>query len=86
MIRSAMPSATRVNVHQAKTELSRLLAEVERGHEVIIARNGTPVARLVPYPGPSQTRLRIDTWKGRIEIAPDFDAPLTDDELAEFGL
>ncbi len=75
-----------VNVHQAKTELSRLLAEVERGHEVVIARNGTPVARLVPFPAATPKRLRVDTWKGRIEMAPDFDAPLTDDELAELGL
>ncbi len=81
-----MPHVTRVNVHQAKTELSRLLAEVERGHEVVIARNGTPVARLVPFPAPGLKRLRVDTWKGRVQMAPDFDAPLTDAELAEFGL
>lgn len=81
-----MSPVTRVNVHQAKTELSKLLAEVERGHEVVIARNGTPVARLVPFPAPGPKRLRVDTWKGRVEMAPDFDAPLTDAELAEFGL
>lgn len=81
-----MPKARRVNVHQAKTELSRLLAEVERGAEVVIARNGIPVARLVPFPAPGPRRLRVDTWKGRVQIAPDFDRPLTDDELAEWGL
>lgn len=78
--------AKHVNVHQAKTELSKLLAEVEKGREVVIARNGTPVARLVPYPEPGRRRLRVNTWKGRIEIAADFDAPLTDAELAEWGL
>jgi len=77
--------AKQVNVHQAKTELSRLLMLVERGDEVVIARNGTPVAKLVPFPGPGDRRLRLDTWKGRIRIAPDFDAPLTDTELREWG-
>jgi len=75
-----------VNVHQAKTELSKLLAEVEQGQEIVIARNGTPVARLVPFPAPRPKRLRVDTWKGRVQMAPDFDAPLTDDELAVWGL
>jgi prevent-host-death family protein len=81
-----MSQTKRVNVHQAKTELSKLLVEVERGVEVVIARNGIPVARLVPYPVQEGRRLRTDTWKGRVEMAPDFDAPLTDDELAEWGL
>lgn len=81
-----MARAKHVNVHQAKTELSKLLAEVEQGHEIVIARNGTPVARLVPLPAPGPRRLRVDTWKGRVRMAPDFDAPLTDAELAEWGL
>jgi prevent-host-death family protein len=78
--------AKHVNVHQAKTELSKLLAEVEQRREIVIARNGTPVARLVPLPSPGRRRLRVNTWKGRIEMAADFDAPLTDAELAEWGL
>ena len=81
-----MPRTKCVNVHQAKTQLSKLLVEVERGVEVVIARNGTPVARLVPYPAQDRRRLRTDTWKGRVEMAPDFDAPLTDAEMAEWGL
>jgi prevent-host-death family protein len=81
-----MGSEKRVNVHEAKTGLSKLLVEVERGLEVVIARNGKPVARLVPFPAPSQKRLRVDTWKGRIRMAPDFDTPLTAAELAEWGL
>ena len=75
-----------VNVHQAKTQLSRLLAEVERGREVVIARDGHPVAKLVPFPGTLTGRLRLDDWQGRIWIAPDFDAPLTDEELERWGL
>jgi prevent-host-death family protein len=81
-----MARAKRVNVHQAKTELSKLLAEVERGREVVIARNGTPVARLVPFPAPGPKRLRVDTWRGRVRMAPDFDAPLSEADLAEWGL
>jgi len=79
-------AARRVNVHQAKTELSKLLVEVERGAEVVIARSGVPVAKLVPFPASAGTRFRVDTWKGRVQIAPDFDAPLSDAELADWGL
>ena len=81
-----MGSEKLVNVHRAKTELSKLLADVERGREVVIARNGRPIAKLVPFPAPGPKRLRVDTWKGRIRMAPDFDAPLTDAELDEWGL
>ena len=81
-----MGSEKLVNVHRAKTELSKLLADVERGREVVIARNGRPIAKLVPFPAPGPKRLRVDPWKGRIRMAPDFDAPLTDAELDEWGL
>ncbi len=74
-----------VNVHEAKTRLSQLLAEVERGREVIVARNGKPVAKLVPFPAPAKKRLRLGTWKGRIWMSPDFDAPLSEEELKEWG-
>ena len=80
-----MKTVRHVNVHQAKTELSKLLKEIERGREIVIARNGEPVAKLVPFPAPGAKRFRVDTWKGRVHVAPDFDAPLTDAELAEWG-
>lgn len=80
-----MKPSRQVNVHQAKTELSKLLLDVERGREVVIARNGAPVAKLVPFPAPTAKRLRVDTWKGRIQMAADFDAPLSDAELDEWG-
>lgn len=67
-----------VNVHEAKTQLSRLLEEVERGEEVTIARNGKPVARLVRHQPP--LKPRTPGWaKGKIWISPDFDEP--DEEL-----
>ena len=74
---------TEVNVHQAKTQLSQLLHRVEAGEEVIIARAGKPIARLVPVQAGSTDRpLGIDA--GLVRVAPDFDAPLPDDLLADF--
>ena len=73
-----------VNVHQAKTELSKLLARAEAGEEVVIARAGVPVARLVPLqPAP---RRRPGTWKGRMHIDDDaLLAPLPEEELKLWG-
>jgi prevent-host-death family protein len=63
-----------VNVHEAKTQLSRLLQRVAAGEEVIIGRAGRPVARLVPYT--EEPRRRVPgRWRSReVWIAPDFDA------------
>jgi len=61
-----------VNVHEAKTHLSRLLAEVEAGGEVVIGRYGRPVARLVPYRRATTAR-EPGSWRGRVSIAEDFD-------------
>jgi prevent-host-death family protein len=80
-----MSKARQVNVHQAKTELSRLLLDVERGEEVVIARSGTPVARLVRFSKPAGKRLRVDTWKGQITMSADFDAPLDERMLEDWG-
>ncbi len=61
-----------VNVHQAKTNLSRLLERAEAGQEVVIARAGRPVAKLVPFRARRSAR-RLGLWRGRGWIAPDFD-------------
>ena len=67
-------SAETVNIHAAKTHLSRLVERVEAGEEITIARAGRPVAKLVPV---QQRRpRRPGLWKGRAIISPDFDAPL----------
>jgi prevent-host-death family protein len=69
-----------VNIHQAKTNFSRLVEEVEAGGEVIIGRSGRPVARLVAYAG-DRTPRRPGRWAGRVTMADDFDAtpaPLLD--------
>jgi prevent-host-death family protein len=72
-----------VNTHDAKTRLSQLLEDVEQGADVVIARAGRPVARLVPFIPPRPPR-KPGAMKGRIRIAGDFDAPLPDEVLREF--
>lgn len=74
---------TIVNVHQAKTQLSKLLEAVEAGEEVIIARAGKPVARLMPL-ARSQPRRKLGSLAGRFTVPDDFDAPLPDAVLALF--
>ena len=61
-----------VNVHEAKTHLSRLLEAVEAGEDVVIARAGKPIARLVPAAVRIQPRTP-GAWRGRVAIADDFD-------------
>ena len=75
-------SKTSYNVHEAKTHLSRLLEKVAEGEEVVIARAGVPVARLVPVAPRSKRELGFES--GRVFIADDFDAPLPDDVLKSF--
>jgi prevent-host-death family protein len=70
-----------VNVHEAKTHLSRLLEEVQSGREVVIARAGKPVARLVPVTGEAERRT-LGILAGKLAVPADFDAPLPDDVLA----
>ena len=72
-----------VTVHEAKTHLSRLLDDVGAGMEVIIAKAGKPVARLIPITV-SVKQKRLGLLKGKIKIAGDFNAPLADDVLATF--
>ncbi|MGH6877902.1 MAG: type II toxin-antitoxin system Phd/YefM family antitoxin [Rhizomicrobium sp.] len=74
------------NIHEAKTNLSSLVAKVEAGEEIVIARAGKPVARLVPIKANQKKRLdrRPGFLKGKIRIGPDFDDPLPEDILAAF--
>jgi prevent-host-death family protein len=71
-----------VNVHEAKTQFSKLLARVEAGEEIVIARAGRPVARLIAIAPPGKRPLGLDAGQGF--IAADFDAPLPDEVLADF--
>jgi prevent-host-death family protein len=73
-----------VNIHEAKTHLSRLLQRVAAGEEVTIARSGVPVARLVAVE-PKKEKVRpLGMDRGKVWIADDFDAPLPDELLKEF--
>jgi prevent-host-death family protein len=68
-----------VNVHQAKTHLSRLLAQVEAGEEIVIARRGKPVARLVSCK--PRGKRQPDVLKGKIVLPEGFFDPLSEEEL-----
>lgn len=73
----------KVNIHEAKTHFSKLLAHVKEGEEIIIAKAGEPVARLVPIK--EQPAKRVPgSAKGKIAIPPDFNAPLPDAVLESF--
>ena len=73
-----------VNVHEAMTYLSRLLDEVEAGREVVIAREGRPVARLVPL-APQRPPRRLGILAGRYAVPEDWDAPLPPQAIAGFS-
>ncbi|MDP3842798.1 MAG: type II toxin-antitoxin system Phd/YefM family antitoxin [Oxalobacteraceae bacterium] len=72
-----------MNIHEAKTQFSKLIEAVMQGEEVIIARAGKPVASLVAIQSMKPVR-RAGALKGKITIAEDFDAPLPDDIAASF--
>jgi len=72
-----------VNTHEAKTNLSRLIDEVQQGAEIVIARANRPVARLVPFRGEQRPR-RPGYLKGKVRVAADFDAPLSPDVVRAF--
>jgi prevent-host-death family protein len=72
-----------VNIHSAKTHLSRLVEDVARGEEIVIAKAGKPVARLVPLTI-SRPKRRLGGLAGKMRISEDFDAPLPDDILDAF--
>ena len=73
-----------VNLHAAKTHLSRLVDEAAKGEEVLIAKNGKPVVRLTPVAANGRRRV-AGSLKGKIWISDDFDAPLPDDLARAFG-
>lgn len=74
--------AEQVNMHEAKTHLSRLVHLVEEGGEVVISRAGRPVARLVPLEAAPQRRLGLH--EGEITVHDDFDAPMPEEFLGHF--
>jgi prevent-host-death family protein len=73
------------NIYEAKSRLSKLVEQAEQGEEVIIARAGKPVAKLVPYGPPPKACRKGGQWKDKVWMAEDFDA-LPDDIAAAFGV
>ena len=74
-----------VNIHAAKTQLSKLVDEAEAGEEIIIAKAGKPKARLVPL-AKKDIRRTLGMWKGKVWVSDDFDAPLPPEYLKAFGI
>jgi prevent-host-death family protein len=72
-----------INIHQAKTHLSRIVDEVAAGREIVLAKAGRPVARIVPLE-PKPRRKKLGQLAGRFEVPADFNAPLDAEMLADF--
>jgi prevent-host-death family protein len=75
--------AVHVNIHEAKTHLSKLLVQAGEGEEIIIAKAGKPIARLVPIKE-RVLRRQPGSAKGQVAVVADFDAPLPEPILEEF--
>ena len=73
-----------VNIYEAKTKLSQLVDRAASGHEVVVCRNGKPVARITQL-APAETAVRFGVLKGKLRVPADFDAPLPEEVLAAFG-
>ena len=65
------------NLYEAKTRLSNLIDRAAKGEEILIAKSGVPLAKLVPLPK-SKAKRKPGGWEGKIRISDDFDAPLPD--------
>jgi len=73
-----------INIYEAKTQLSRLLREVAAGEDIVIAKDGTPLARLVPFQEERKVRA-LGFARDRITVGDDFDVPLPEEVLEDFG-
>jgi len=73
-----------VNIYEAKTRLSELVDQAHHGETIVIAKNGTPLAKLVSLDAAPRKKIVFGLMKGEIEIADDFDVPLPDDLQALF--
>lgn len=71
------------NMHDAKTQLSRLAERAAQGEQIVIARNGRPVAKLIRFEEDLEPR-RLGLWKGQVSLRDDFDDPLPEDARRSF--
>ncbi len=76
---------TQVGMHEAKTKLSQLVERAESGEEILIARNGKPVARLLPVVGAASLTSVRGAWRGSVRLTEDFDV-VPDDIADAFGV
>jgi prevent-host-death family protein len=81
-----MAGMTRVGMHEAKTNFSRLVESARRGEDVIVERSGRPVAKIVAYDEKPRGLMALEgVWKGKVKIADDFDE-LPEDLQRAFGM
>lgn len=73
-----------INIYEAKTQLSMLVDQASRGRSFVIAKSGTPLAKLVPLTEDKRAKIKFGLMKGKIKFAKDFDAPLPKTVLAAF--
>jgi len=73
-----------VNIYEAKTRLSQLVDKAAAGEDVVVSRNGKPLVRITALVGEKRP-VNFGVLRGKVKIARDFDAPLSDDVLADFG-
>lgn len=82
----AAESSAQFNIHEAKTNLSRLVDRAEHGEEIIISRAGTPVARIIPYTREVRRTAR-GSLRGELVLPPDWDSDEVNGEIArDFGM
>jgi prevent-host-death family protein len=72
-----------VNMHEAKTHLSKLVERVEGGEEIVISRAGKPAAKLVPMPQPKAGKRTLGGWEGKVWVAPEEEMKKVEKEIAE---
>ena len=79
-------AADQFNIHDAKTNLSRIIERVEHGEEIIISRAGRPVAKVIPLPGRAMRSAR-GSLRDKIVLAPDWDSDSVNESIApQFGV
>jgi prevent-host-death family protein len=78
---------TKVTIHEAKTHLSKVVAKVEEGHEIVVCRGHEPVAVIVPYRKPGAPRPKVGKITSLpVEVQPGCFDPISDKEMAEWGI
>lgn len=73
-----------INIYDAKTRFSELVDKAAAGSDVVVSRNGRPIAKITRLEGDQKQRIKFGTLKGKIKLRADFDAPLPDEILADF--